>query len=81
MEPLTPTGEKLMVPKVSFQGEQVVSQARPNRPQEPSKKDTWGLGQGCSPSSLHPTMVLFWGWADIFWPLFGQPPASGRMNF
>lgn len=55
MEPLTPTGEKLMVPKVSFQGEQVVSQARPNRPQGPSKKDAWGLGQRYSPSSLPPT--------------------------
>lgn len=81
MEPLTPIGEKLMVPKVSFQGEQVGSQARPNRSQEPRKEDAWGLGQGYSPSALPPTMVLFWGWADISWPLCGQPPASGRMNF
>lgn len=43
MEPLATAGEKLMVPKVSFQDEQVGTQARPNRPQEPNKEETWGL--------------------------------------
>lgn len=79
MEPLTPTGEKLMVPKVSFQGEQAEVRQDQIDPKSPARSMPGALGY--SLSALPPTMVLFWGWADISWPLFGQPPASGKMNF